>query len=193
MKRLRIFTVALAAIAIMAGCKNSKPTNDAPGNDSTAVSNVSNDGDSTVYGVCKAGAMHTMEMQGEDGKYYNFQIDMEDSATVMGGLLEGDRMAVTYRVEKGDGYADTIATRVINLSTLEAEWSSIDRNFEIQKGGTIQSHQQGETKPWTSWRIYNGHFLMDKDTFDITRLDADSLFLENQVGLWAYKRIVRKH
>ena len=79
-------------------------------------------------------------------------------------------------------------TKVIDLTTLQATWTSLDKKFEIKKGGEVQSHQQGETQPWTSWRIFNGHLILNKDTFDIDRLDGDSLFLENKEGIFEYAR-----
>ncbi len=189
MKKTTILLFFLAVLGIVAGCKPSATKANDNDADSTQTSESAAQQDSTVYGVCTEGAMHTLVMKAEDGKVYTFEIDMDDSITVMGGILEGDQMAVTYRV---DDMQDTIATKVINLTTLEANWSSLDKNFEIQKGGTVQSHQQGETQPWTSWRIFNGHLVLNKDTFDIDRLDDDSLFLENRDGIYAYSRVIKK-
>ena len=67
-------------------------------------------------------------------------------------------------------------------------WTSIDRNFEIEEGGTVRSSVKAETNPWTSWKILNGQLLLNRDTFDITSLGADSLYIENRNGIFVFKR-----
>lgn len=185
MKRLMSIAIVMAVVFAFAGCGNGKkksPTMEfREGTDST----LSND--STIYGRCGEGtAMHTLELIGDDGKTRHFMINLDDSLPgVHGGLLAGDKMAVIAQVE----YGDTFATKVINLTTLQGKWLSIDRNFEIKEGGIIKSHNESESKPWTSWRIYNGHLVLDKDTFDIDELGADSMYLENKDGIFGFKRI----
>ena len=51
------------------------------------------------------------------------------------------------------------------------------------------SNVKAETNPWTAWKILNGKLLLNKDTFQIVGLGADSLYLENNKGVFAYKRI----
>lgn len=46
-----------------------------------------------------------------------------------------------------------------------------------------------EQKPYTSWKIVNGKLVLSADTFSIYELGADSLYLENSVGIFAYKRV----
>jgi hypothetical protein len=81
------------------------------------------------------------------------------------------------------------AQTVINLTTLVGKWTSIDKNFEIEEGGTVKSNVKAESNPWTSWKIFNGKLLLNRDTFNINLLGADSLYLENSKGIYTYKRI----
>jgi hypothetical protein len=143
--------------------------------------------DTTVYGVCGEGtAMHSLELITDGGDTINYMIMDEgaDSASVLGGLLVGDRLAVIGHKVDGENYAKT----VLNLTTLQGRWTSIDRNFEILEGGVVKSHLQAETNPWTEWKIWNGKLLLNKDTFMIDNLGADSLYLENKNGIFVYKR-----
>ena len=106
-------------------------------------------------------------------------------SNVEGGFMAGDKMAVTG-METVEG--ELVATRAINVTSLLGHWTSIDRNFVIEEGGTVHSEVKAETNPWTSWKILNGQLLLNRDTFDITSLSADSLYLENHKGIYTYKR-----
>lgn len=187
MKKLSILASAIMALAVIVGCKPS--AKDAGGNDSSADSTNTDKQtevvDTTVYGTYVDGGMSAFDLKCDDDSVRNFIIE-SDSNVVFGGFTQGDQMAVICQT---DGLGEKVATKVINLTTLQATWTSLDRNFEIQKGGAVQSHQQGETHPWTSWRILNGHLLLNKDTFDIDRLDGDSLFLENKDGIFGFARL----
>jgi hypothetical protein len=77
---------------------------------------------------------------------------------------------------------------VINLTTLLGKWQSLDRKFEIKEGGVVET-VVNEQKPYTSWKIVNGKLVLSADTFSIYELGADSLYLENSVGIFAYKRV----
>ena len=46
-----------------------------------------------------------------------------------------------------------------------------------------------EPKPLVDWKICNGRLVLSSDTFSIYELGADSLFLENERGIYAYKRL----
>uniref|UniRef100_A0AB33IUX0 Lipocalin family protein n=1 Tax=Prevotella sp. GTC17254 TaxID=3236794 RepID=A0AB33IUX0_9BACT len=143
--------------------------------------------DSTIYGVCgESTAMHNLEIISDAGDTLTYEMLDEgiDSTIVRGGLLAGDRMAVIAK-QTTDG---NVALKVINLTTLLGKWTSLDKNFEIQEGGIISSNIKAESKPWTSWKIWNGRLVLNKDTFDINNLGADSLYLENKEGIFAYKR-----
>lgn len=190
MKRLTIVAMALVAICVIVGCKPSTKDKEAGGADSAAVADTAAEKDTTMYGKYLDGGHGAFELQCADDSVRDFVVDIDkDSAIVFGSFGEGDQMAVTYWTNE---FGERIATKVINLTTLQATWTSLDKDFEIEKGGTVQSHQQGEARPWTSWRILNGHLVLNSDTFDIDRLDGDSLFLENKDGVFAYARKVKK-
>jgi lipoprotein len=101
-----------------------------------------------------------------------------------GGLLVGDRMAVIGRNVDGEFQA----TGVLNLTTLLGRWNSIDKDFEIEEGGAIQTYQPVEKNDWKVWKIFNGKLLLGRDSFQVNTLGPDSLVLENKDGIFVYKR-----
>ncbi len=145
--------------------------------------------DSTLYGVCgRATRGHRLQLITNMRDTLKIQINDEQSeemTLVLGGLMAGDRMAVTARkTENG-----MLAQRIVNITSLIGCWKSIDKNFEITEDGAVNSFQKDESSPWTAWRILNGQLLMNRDTFDITKLSADSLEIESRTGIYFYKRI----
>lgn len=188
MKNRGIF-IASAMLVLLAGCAQKKEKPQAVADNREEVA------DSTVYGVCGDGtSMHSLELVTDAGDTLTYTIldsEFDESGTqegmvshVEGGLMCGDKVAVTG--QKVDG--ELIADRVINVTSLLGHWTSIDRNFEIEEGGTVRSNVKAETNPWTSWKILNGQLLLNRDTFDITSLGADSLYIENQKGIFIFKR-----
>ena len=149
--------------------------------------------DSTLYGICGEGtAMHTLQLITLTGDTLNLSLlpddadapDAADAATVNGGLMCGDHLAV-LATTTADG---PVATKVINLTSLMGRWTSISRNFVIEEGGVVTSDVKAETHPYTSWKIYNGQLLLGRDTFNIVTLGPDSLAIENHNGIYLYKR-----
>lgn len=192
MKKSFLWAALTLGFMTLAGCNNKKSEPANADNDTTATTETIIS-DTTAYGVCMDGAMHSFSLKQEDGKVLQLLKDVGDGdsvSVVFGGLLDGDELAVTYYSSEEEQM--NVATRVINLTTLRAHWRSLDRDFEIEKGGTVKSNQQGETHPWATWRIYNGHLLLNADTFDITMLDADSLYLENDKGIYTFARVKEK-
>lgn len=185
-----VFLVASIMLLALVGCnaKKEKPQPVAEVNDEIA--------DSTVYGVCGDGtSMHSLQLVTDAGDTLTYTIldseaDLDGEVSggivsnVEGGLMAGDKVAVTGL--KVDG--ELIANRVINVTSLLGHWTSLDKNFEIEEGGTVRSSLKAETNPWTSWKILNGQLLLNRDTFDITSLGADSLYIENQNGIYTFKR-----
>jgi hypothetical protein len=187
MKKILYAFVALMVIA-MASC-NGNGTKRAvlsAAGDSTNVVEV-DENDSTVYGVAGDGsAMHSLELITDDGDTIIYLMNLDsDTDPVVGGIMTGDRMAV---IGYKDGDGEMIANKVINITTLLGKWTSIDKNFQIEEGGKIESYVKAEQNPWTSWRISNGRLVINRDTFDINNLSADSLSLENKNGIFGYKR-----
>ena len=176
----------LVAACLMTGCRNKNKHTAGNGVDSTAVEPMVQD--STIYGVCGENtAMHTLELITDAGDSLQFVLNEDEDGTVnvLGGLLAGDRLAVVEG-PKADG--ERVAKKVINLTTLLGKWTSLDKNFEIQEDGTVKSTVQAEKNPWTSWKIVNGHLVLNRDTFDLDNLGSDSLYLENKNGIFVYKR-----
>ncbi|SFF98469.1 hypothetical protein [Prevotella sp. KH2C16] len=187
MKKVGYIAVFMAVIMVFASCFGNKTSNQVAETDSVAMEEEVLP-DSTVYGVCGEGtSMHSLELVTDGGDTLTYEVMDEGSEEnlVVGGLLAGDRLAVVGYV---NGEKEHIASKVINLTTLQGKWMSIDKNFEIQEGGVVKSNIKAETNPWASWKIYNGQLLLNKDTFLIDELGADSLYLENKQGIFAFKR-----
>ena len=185
MKKIFYVSFMMIAIISMVGCNGKGKKNTQLEDQDSVVSKAETD--TTVYGVCgESTAMHSLELITDGGDTINYIIMDEgaDSASVLGGLLVGDRLAVIGHKVDNEYYAKT----VLNITTLQGNWTSIDRNFEILEGGVVKSHLQAETNPWTEWKICNGKLLLNKDTFMIDNLGADSLYLENKEGIFVSKR-----
>lgn len=185
------FVFASLMLLVLAGCNSKKEKPNLQANDVEEVA------DSTVYGVCGEGtSMHSLELITDTGDTLTYTIldaeaDMDGMVTggdlvshVEGGLMAGDKVAVTG--QKVDG--ELIADKVINVTSLLGHWTSIDKNFEIEEGGTVRSSVKAESNPWTSWKILNGRLLLNRDTFNINSLGADSLYIENDKGIYTFKR-----
>lgn len=185
MKKLFYLGVILLGMMSVVACKHKQSSSNLEIKDSLNDSSVT---DTTLYGLCGEGSsMHNIELITDLGDTLEFMAMDEgsDSAFIIGGLLAGDRLAVIGHEVNGERYAQ----RVINLTTLLGKWTSLDKNFEILEGGQIKNNVKAETNPWTSWKICNGKLLLNKDTFVIDNLGADSLYLENKDGIFAFKRL----
>lgn len=129
--------------------------------------------------------MHELQLISDDGDTLNVFISDENPDIVQGGLLAGDRIAlIGYKAQDGE----MMAQKIINLTSLQGKWTSIDKNFDIMEGGEVKNNVKAETNPWTTWKILNGKLLLNKDTFDIDKLGPDSLLLENHQGIYTFKR-----
>lgn len=183
MKKVSFLFMALALMTFaMTGCKNKTQKQ----NRDTAAVAIPTVADSTVYGVCGENtAMHTLSLITDAGDTLQYILDDTEENPVVGGLLAGDRLAVLEGPEM-DG--EKTAKKVINLTTLLGKWTSLDKNFEIEEGGEVKSYVEAEKNPWTSWKILNGKLVLNKDTFTIDNLGSDSLYLENNEGIFVYKR-----
>lgn len=184
MRKSVVLAMSALVLVMAVGCHGNKADNNAQQADSIEAAAQP---DTTVYGVCGTGtSMHTLELITDEGDTLTYLVDVDsEDEVVKGGMLAGDRMAV---VGAKDGNGEQVATQVLNLTTLLGRWTSIDKNFEIQEGGVVESSVKAESHPWTSWKIYNGNLLLNRDTFNVVQLGADSLYLENREGIYAFKR-----
>lgn len=180
-------TLPLVLLSCLMACNGNKQKN----TDNSAATGTATAADSTLYGICGEGtAMHTLQLITLTGDTLNLSLlpddddDADTRATVNGGLMCGDHLAV-LATTTADG---PIATKVINLTSLMGCWTSISRNFVIEEGGVVTSDVKAETHPYTSWKIFNGQLLLGRDTFNIVTLGPDSLAIENHNGIYLYKR-----
>ena len=180
-------TLPLVLLSCLMACNGNKQKN----TDNSAATDTATAADSTLYGICGEGtAMHTLQLITLTGDTLNLSLlpddddDADTRATVNGGLMCGDHLAV-LATTTADG---PIATKVINLTSLMGRWTSISRNFVIEEGGFVTSDVKAETRPYTSWKIFNGQLLLGRDTFNILTLGPDSLAIENHNGIYLYKR-----
>ena len=138
-----------------------------------------------IYGRCGENfGMSTLELVSDDGDTLQFVIEEDSIQTIKGGKHIGDRMAI---IASTNEVGERIVKSGVNLTTLLGKWSALDRSFEIQEGGIVNS-QFEEPKPYTEWKIYNGLLVLSTDTFSVYELGADSLLLENNKGIYSYKR-----
>lgn len=185
MRRYYLCFALLSLMFLISACRDKPQRN----NNKVESSEQTTTQDSTLYGVCGEGTMmHSLQLITDCGDTIVFALpDSDDGAqTVVGGLLAGDRLAV---VEGQPVDGEKCARKVINLTTLQGKWTSIDKNFEILEGGEVSSDVEAEKNSWTTWKILNGKLLLNRDTFDIDEIGSDSLYLENKVGIFVYKRV----
>lgn len=183
-KQQQYLLMVLMVTFIAVGCGNKKS---APMQQPIVTAEEETTTDSTVYGVCGDGtAMHTLQVITDSGDTIDYMLnaDGELVSDVQGGKMVGDRVAVIGTTLN----SELVAKKVINLTTLLGKWMSLDKKFEIQEGGMVHSFLEAESHPWTAWKIVNGNLVLNKDTFNIINLGADSLYLENKEGIFAYKR-----
>ena len=182
-KRISTILFAIVAVLFIVACVDGKKKD----NKQQSVATMEESkGDSTAYGVCGVNtAMHTLELVTVQGDTINYLFDVDDASAVKGGLLAGDRLAVVgYKNADGENEASL----VLNLTTLMGKWRSIDKQFELMEDGTVLSAVKEEAHPWTSWKVFNGQLVLNKDTFTVNALGGDSLYLENTHGIFTFTR-----
>ena len=124
-------TLPLVLLSFLMACNGNKQKN----TDNSAATDTATAADSTLYGICGVGtAMHTLQLITLTGDTLNLSLlpddddDADTRATVNGGLMCGDHLAV-LATTTADG---PIATKVVNLTSLMGRWTSISRNFVIE-------------------------------------------------------------
>ena len=188
MKTARITFVAVVALMTF-GCTEKKDANIPVIKETKNVTR----GDETIFGECINATSNTFQLVQIDGDTLDFIVEEqfleEDDSllvgdVVCGGLYDGNKMAVMAT----PGEEGHVVKKAINLTSLMGRWTSLDKNFEIKDGGVVETHVQNESNPYTDWKILNGKLVLSKDTFSILSIGNDSLYLENDKGIFAYKR-----
>lgn len=183
MKVLRDIFFLTAGLAF-ANCGDGNKSSDAATADSEKDTPAVKD--SALYGVVgRATTMHAVELVDEDGKATTALLNIDTEADVQGGIYCDDHLTMVVGVN-GDGEKEI--KKAINLTSLCGHWTSLDRNFEIMEDGTVISMQNAETHPYTHWSMVNCNLVLNRDTFDVSYLGPDSLALENDRGIFVYKR-----
>lgn len=145
--------------------------------------------DSMAYGTCGEGtAMHTVELIGADGNSRSYTIDGGESGaagTVLGGLNVGDSLAIMSRHDV-DGMP--MADIVVNITSLTGRWVSLGQTLTLYKEGKALTKAK-EAKTVVNWRLCNGQLLIGKDTFDISTLGHDSLYLRQGATVTGYRKM----
>lgn len=176
---LAVFSATMALCLI--GCGEKKTETSQELTDSVTVSVP----DSALYGtVNEATTMHTLVIVTDEGKTLEYAMNVDEPTDIQGGVFVGDRMTITTSKAAEAPYV----VKALNLTTLLGKWTSLDRNFEIKENGVVESNISAESNPYTSWSTANANLILNKDTFTVNLLDADSLTLENDKGIYVYKR-----
>ncbi len=160
--------------------KRTAPVLDVESNDTIDVV------DTTMYGRCGDGsAMHTLELITDQNDTLLIMVNTDSVMSVRGGMAVGDRMAAIVEKDE-DGVLRS--EMVVNLTTLLGKWVALDRSFEILEGGIVEGDTH-EPHPYRDWKINNGRLVLSTDTFSVYELGVDSLLLENDRGIYCYKRL----
>lgn len=184
MKRnFTLSVVLLFAVALlMVGC-NGKTDNAKGENADSMMTFVS---DTALYGTVGEGTtMHVLELKTDGGKTLSFEMNTDEESAVQGGVFAGDKVTLTF-TENENG--EKFIIRMVNLTSLLGKWTSLDRNFKIQEDGAVESEGTAETHPYTQWSMSNAQLILNADTFDVVSLGPDSMSLENDKGIFVYKR-----
>lgn len=182
MKKLLPLCFIAAMAMFIAGCESKKNENTTDSTDTVAV----NIPDSAIYGIVGEGStMHTLELITEDGKTMSIAVNQDSCSDVQGGIFAGDKVTLITR----PGSDDTPeVVKLVNITSLLGKWTSLDRNFEIQEDGVIASNITTESHPLTHWDMANANLILNADTFSVLLLGPDSLSIENNDGIYVYKR-----
>lgn len=176
----------LTAGMVVVSCGNGNKSSNDVASDSDKETPIVND--SALYGIVgRATAMHTVEIVDENGKSTTALLNIDMEADVQGGIYCDDHLTMVLSVN-GEGEKEVV--KAINLTSLCGHWTSLDRNFEIMEDGTVISMQNAETHPYTHWSMVNCNLILNRDTFDVAYLGPDSLALENDRGIFVYKRVI---
>ena len=180
MRKVFLFIAVCLAFSSLVGCDGKKKTD---GDNAPTLVDSNAAADSTLYGICGEGtSMSVLELITDKGDTLSLLLEGADTCSnVQGGLLAGDHLAV-IPCKTADG--ELFAKSVLNITSLMGKWTSIDRHFVIEEGGVVTGD---DSEP------NHGRLVLSSDTFSVYGLGPDSLLLENQKGIYAYKRDVKQH
>lgn len=182
MKKLLPLCFISAITMIIAGCDSKKSNNITDDIDTVSVSIP----DSALYGTVGEGTtMHVLELITEDGKTMNIAVNQDSCSDVQGGIFAGDKVTLVTR-PGSDNTPEVV--KLVNITSLLGKWTSLDRNFEIQEDGVIASSMTAESRPLTHWAMANANLILNADTFSVLLLGPDSMSIENDEGIFVYKR-----
>lgn len=192
------FAPIFIALALISSCNENKKSPIPEGSELAQTVQA----DTAFYGVGGSGtSMHSLMVISDTGDTLIFAVtphgEMPDEGEpdpighadeptmIAGGIPNvGDRVSVT-----ATGSRDELtALAIVNLTSLQGRWNSIERDFEICEGGVVKQASHTERAPWTEWRMYNGQLILGTDTFAVNAITPDSLLLENSHGIYAYTR-----
>ncbi len=185
MKRIIfLFGVGLTLGLMLTSCNNKTAKADKMDADSLVEDEAIVD--SALYGVVGNGtSMHTIELKNENGNTSTYQFNVDIDADIIGGLFGGDRITM---VLGRNASGEQEVKKAVNLTSLCGKWTALDRNFEIMEDGTVRSTHNMESNPYTQWSMVNCNLVLNRDTFDVLYIGADSLTIENRKGIFVYKR-----
>lgn len=195
----KIFFIPFLFVAMfMLSCNEKKSANDKDAADSVSALEK----DTAYYGTGGIGtSMHSLMLVSDTGDTLVFAVtppgepfdvdepapigESVESTAVIGGMPNaGDRVSVVAF----DNGGELTARQIVNLTSLQGRWNSIERDFEICEGGVVKQQNQTERTPWTEWKMCNGQLVLGSDTFSINAITPDSLLIENSKGIYAYTR-----
>jgi len=199
MRKNLFLAITMAVVIASCGNKNQQGNYE---NDVIDVNELSTT-DKTKYGIVGAGTtMNQLQMINDNGDTLSVAISAaKEKQQMLGGLSQGDRIAVMIAEENGQ----KVATEVVNLNSLLGHWimpNPMDGSdyvgMTIKEGGIAESINQSSTF-YKTWRIFNGKLILvadrdgggdleETDTFSILSLGADSLIIQSSEDKYEYAR-----
>jgi hypothetical protein len=182
--------LALGALALLtfAGCDMRAPLKvgyEAPPDAATEV-------DSVIYGFC--GYQSTQDklqlITSTDDTLYIDVSEARKKGKVLNGYSKGDELYVVPTTDR------SVALMTINKNHLLGQWvmpspydGSSPSGIILKDGGEAENYEQQGDIVYKSWNIINGHLqltttregtdLFETQTYEITRMTLDSLYLKN--------------
>lgn len=197
MKKFSVICIVAGVVLMMGSCGGKTEKVPFDNGDSANVANA----DPTIYGICgDASAMNTLQIITDMGDTLSLDIsEAQENNMVFGGMKVGDRMAVLPNDDK------TSAQLVVNQASLLGDWvmpnpldGSSEVGISIKEGGIAESIAQGSII-YRTWRLVHGKLeivlvregtndIEEVSTYDIVKLQADSLVYRDEEEIFEYSR-----